>query len=275
MMGYSHIAELAHRRFYAEAIRSFDHRHAATFFADRGPLNADLSHYFASFELIVSYLYDPDRIFEANLKRAGARRVIVTDGKPSGNVHASVYLASWLSEVGVPPKVESPSLYPGEEDRTEARRLFPMLKQPTVVLHPGSGSPNKNWPIDRFCELAAWLREKGLRVIVMTGPADSEVDADFWKDARSAGCARCHWLELPVIAAILQQCVAFVGHDSGISHIAAAVGAPTVAIFGATNPAIWEPRGQTVKILKRGVSTEKVSCDEVKNALEDWLEKGN
>ena len=275
IMGYSHITELAHRRFYAEAVRSLDHRAAAMFFAARGTLDPDLSRYFSSFDLIVSYLYDPDRIFETNLGRAGARRVVIADGRPPGGEHASKHLSRWLSEAGVTGLIESPALYPSKEDQSEAMRLFPLLDRPTVALHPGSGSPSKNWPVTRFCELAGWLQERGLRVLVMTGPADTDVDTIFWKDRVAAGCTRCRDLTLPVLAAVIQRCAAFVGHDSGISHIAAAVDTPTLAIFGATDPAVWAPRGKRAQVLQRRAAAAEVSLEDVKNALEDWLKKGH
>jgi ADP-heptose:LPS heptosyltransferase len=58
-------------------------------------------------------------------------------------------------------------------------------------------------------------------------------------------------LELPVLAAILGECTLFIGNDSGITHLAAAMGTPVVAIFGPTDQRIWGPRGDKVKILKR------------------------
>jgi len=273
IMGYPHIIELAHRRFYATAIRSMDHRSAAGFFAARGSLDPTLCAYFASFEVIVSYLYDPDSVFFENLKRAGASRIIVADGRPTGKIHASEHLASWLTGMNLPSQIESPKLYPTTWDQENADRIFPRTQKTTVALHLGSGSPAKNWPTTRFVELAVWLKERGLNVLVLDGPADSDVKTQFWKDPGSMGCIRCHRVELPMLAGVSQRCAAFVGHDSGISHLCAAVGTPTIAIFGGTDPMVWGPRGKSVTILQKGMGVSAVAVKDVKIVLEPHVAK--
>lgn len=271
LLGYPHIAELARERFYAHTLQSLEHRSVAIFFATHGTLDGALSRYFASFDLVVSYLYDPDEIFQTNLRRAGVRRILTADCRPGGSTHATVHLARWLAEVGISSEVGPPHLYPNAADQAEAQRLFPSLDRPTVALHPGSGSPAKNWSLNGYLDLAAWLRAKGYQVLVVTGLADSEVEAAFWKDQRSADCLRCSGPPLPVLAAVLQRCAGFVGNDSGVSHMAAAVGVPTVAIFGSTDPKVWEPRGKSVRTLRRGTAVAGVTLDEVKSALDELL----
>src|SRR5215475_10048895 len=76
ILGYKHIAVLAENRFYAQAVRSIEYGPLARFFARNLELPADLADYFASFDLIVSYLYDPDGIFKINLRRCGAENLI-------------------------------------------------------------------------------------------------------------------------------------------------------------------------------------------------------
>ncbi len=271
IMGYTHIAELAYQRFYATRVRSIEHRSVVGFFAAKGALDKELCKYFTSFDMVVSYLYDPDNIFVDNLKRAGVCQVIVADGRPSGTLHATEYLAQWLSGIGIPFHGEAAKLYPTNKDGEEAGSLFPILQKPTVALHIGSGSQQKNWPISHFLELTAWLKSKGLGVLVVTGPADSEVEEKFWKDPRSRECFRCHYLALPILAATLQKCIAFVGHDSGISHLSAAVDTPTIAIFGATDPKQWSPRGKSVAVLQRPKGSTAVTIDQAKAALEPHL----
>ena len=268
IMGYPHIAELACQRFYAARIRSIEQRAVAGFFAAKSVLDQGLCEYFSSFDMVVSYLYDPDTIFADNLKRAGACQVVVADSRPSVGLHASEYLAKWLFEVGVLFRDDAPKLYPTNKDSEEADLLFPVLCKPTVALHIGSGSQQKNWPIAHFLEMASWLKTKGVGVLVITGPADSEVEKEFWKDPRSRECVRCHHVSLPMVAAALQKCIAFVGHDSGISHLSAAVGTPTIAIFGATDPKQWSPRGKFVVVLQQPKGSAAVTIDQVKAVLE-------
>lgn len=271
IMGYPHIAELARGRFYTKTIQSIDQRSVACFFAKGGDLDPDLCRYFGSFDAVVSYLYDPDQIFLENLKRAGAKQIMIADGRPVSSrnaVHASEYLARWLSEMGLPSPIESPKLYPTTKDLEEASNLFPQPPKSTIALHLGSGSRLKNWPIERFLELTVYLKAKNFNVMTVTGPADSDAESQFWKDSASVGCIHCHSIALPILAAALQKCVAFVGHDSGISHLSAAVGTPTIAIFGPTNPKFWGPQGECVTILQRGTNVSAISVEKVQKALE-------
>jgi heptosyltransferase-2 len=76
ILGHCHIAALAERRFYANAIRSIESGALAPFFARDAVLPAEVAGLFASFDLIVSYLFDPDRIFQDNLKRCGIKMLI-------------------------------------------------------------------------------------------------------------------------------------------------------------------------------------------------------
>ncbi len=268
IMGYPHIAALAHQRFYAEALRSIDHRSVASFFASRGELDPELSRYFASFDAVVSYLYDPDQVFQSNLKRAGARRVIPASGKPEGRAHASDFMAQWLAAAGVVAPIHPPRLYLAEAERAAAKGVSDV---PTVAVHLGSGSASKNWPMERLVEICAWLTSRGFRVAVISGPADTARSERFWKHPETSACLSWHHQPLPLLAAMIERCAAFLGHDSGISHLAAAVGTPTVAIFGPTSPSMWGPRGKRVSILHRGMRTEEVTSGEVKSALAEIL----
>lgn len=269
-LGYTHIAALVRERYYAADVRSMEHRATAGFFSN-GELDRDLSAYFTSFDVVVSFLYDPDQLFQKNLKRAGVTRIVAADCHPVGGQHASDFLAKWLPEVEVTTPVQPPRLYPSPADLEEAVRVFPFLKGPTVALHVGSGSPIKNWPVQRWLEITRWLKEQKVQVMIVAGAADDEAQKAFWKDPESQGCERCEGRPLPLLAAVLKKCVAFAGHDSGISHLCAAVGTPTVVVFGPTDPKVWAPRGKNVTVLCRGTIVSAVSVDVVKKALERRL----
>lgn len=268
LMGYRQTAELAHKRFYLEKVSFIDQRSVAAFFARKGELDESLRHYFSDFDLVVSYLYDPDEIFQNNLRRACAPRVIAADCRPDGQLHATQHLARWLSQINLPTQTAAPRLYPSEEDLAEAETLLSAHPMPTVALHPGSGSPTKNWPLDRWLDLAAWLKGKKYRVAVVTGPAEFSTEQIFRGDTRAEGCLRCHQLPLTCLAGVLKKCRLFIGHDSGISHMAAAVDTPTIALFGPTDPRVWAPRGKNVRILRRGNTPDPIALTEVTKAVE-------
>lgn len=122
-----------------------------------------------------------------------------------------------------------------------------------AVIHPFSGSARKNWPLSRFRELAARL---ALPVRLCAGPEEALEDAVRFENLYHLAC----WLASARV---------YIGNDSGITHLAAAVGTPVVAIFGPTDPAVWAPRGERVKVVSRR-SLEDIAVDEVLEVAGDW-----
>jgi len=127
--------------------------------------------------------------------------------------------------------------------------------RPTVALHPGSGSPRKNWPVDRWAAVCARLPGP---LLIVGGEADTVAVEALARFGRTALCR-----PLSALAVALSRCRLLVGHDSGISHLAAAVGTPCVLLFGPTDPAMWAPPGDHVRVLRRGTSLEAIGVDEV------------
>lgn len=116
-----------------------------------------------------------------------------------------------------------------------------------AVVHAGSGSRRKNWPLDRFVRISRLLRDQGRNSVWIKGPAESSLP-------RLPGTDRI--VENPpfsVLAAILARAEFFLGNDSGVAHLAAAAGCPSLVLFGASDPLVWAPRGKVVKILHNKV----------------------
>jgi heptosyltransferase-2 len=251
ILGYKHIAVLAEKRFYADAVRSIESGQLARFFAKDSELSAELVDYFASFDLIVSYLFDPDGIFEANLKRCRIRTFIPAPSKLDNREHAARQLARPLEALGLHLEDPAARIYPSEADRAFARSFRGRDCDRMIALHPGSGSETKNWPIENWQELGDDLLVHDHELIVVSGEADEERVEQLesaWK-GKSVKFARN--LPLPHLAALLENTI-FLGHDSGISHIAAAVSARCVLLFGPTDPAIWAPANANVTVLQMG-----------------------
>lgn len=110
-----------------------------------------------------------------------------------------------------------------------------------AVIHPFSGSARKNWPLNKYREVAARL---GLPVRWCAGPEESLPEARRFENLYELAC----WLRSARL---------YIGNDSGITHLAAAVGTPVVAIFGATDPAAWAPRGERIRVVS-GIEVEEV-----------------
>jgi len=145
---------------------------------------------------------------------------------------------------------------------SELRKIGAAADRPRVLIHPGAGGEAKCWPLENFLRLAGLLAG----VVFVVGP----VEADRWpagriERLRAAGpLLVCPKLEL--LAGAAAGAAAFVGNDSGVAHLAAAVGTPTVVLFGPTDPAHFAPVGRAVKVL-RAPSLEEISAEQVRDAL--------
>jgi heptosyltransferase III len=248
ILGHKHIVALAEKRFYADAIRSIEEGALAGFFAQDAALPAELTSYFSSFDLIVSYLFDPDGIFQGNLARCRIKKFVAGPPKLSGYEHAAVQLARPLEQIGLHLQDSAARIYPTEEDREFARNFLGDTSEPVIALHPGSGSETKNWPIESWKELGEHLFSTR-SVLVIGGEADEarvRLLEAAWKNKPVQFSKH---LALPHLAALFETSL-FLGHDSGISHIAAAAGARSILLFGPTNPDVWAPANPNVTVLR-------------------------
>ncbi len=281
ILGYRHIAALAENRFYAQAVRSIEYGPLSSFFAKNSELPAELANYFASFDLIISYLFDPDRIFENNLRRCGVENLLCGPAKiVETSVHAARQLALPIEQLGIEVGDLTEKVFPSIDDRQFAKGFLQFLQQPILAIHPGSGSTEKNWPLENW--IALFSRNDGVplikdkrgqvgsafSVVVISGEADgTEADAleREWKN-REVRFAKN--LPLPQLAAVLERSI-FLGHDSGISHLAAAAGANCVLMFGPTDPDVWAPRNKNVQILRaQSGKVRDLGIEPVKIAVE-------
>jgi heptosyltransferase III len=119
-----------------------------------------------------------------------------------------------------------------------------------VVLHPGSGSPAKNWPLERFAWLAGQLAASGRTVAWLLGPVERETGLRL-----PGGSRVLPPMELVELAGVLSGAALCTGNDSGVAHLAAACRCPTVAVFGPSDPRVWAPRGPRVEIVAASNST--------------------
>lgn len=267
VVGYPHIAEIARIGGLADRIESLDRAHFARFYSLRPALGEELTRYVRSFDLVVSFLHDPDGTVRRNLLSTGTRQVLyVSPVAPT--IHATDHLLRALERLaiyaaGAAPRLEWPAAAVAEG---RARLSAAGVGAAPLALHPGSGSAAKNWPPERFAELAHRARGGGWSPFFLLGEAD---DAPAGALRALAGdLPRIEGLELVDAASVLAASAAFVGNDSGITHLAAALGCPTVAIFGPTDPAIWGPRGKRVELLRAPEGNlAELSADRVLAAL--------
>jgi heptosyltransferase-2 len=271
IVGYRHICSVAEGRYYADAVRSIEYAPMAGFFNPRSELDPELSAYFAGFGQVISYLFDPDGFFAGNLKRCGVKNLICGDPRISDSGHAVRQLARPLESLALFLEDSSAEIFPTAEDIAEAERLLDGHRQPFVAVHPGSGSPTKNWPLPAWKELLSELCDTEATILVVSG----ESDAARVEELKSAFGKRLVFLDhlpLHLLGAVLQRCAFFVGHDSGISHLAAAAGAKCLLLFGPTDPAVWAPANPDVNVLRApGGLLQNLSVEAVRAHLSDFL----
>ena len=206
------------------------------------------------FDALVCWLGAGDPVFRANLARLGRPTVVARAApSPGDGLHASRHLVETLAPLGpLPAGLPHARLRAAETDLAVAREWLAgrgIGSAEAVVLQPGAGSAAKVWP--GFAALARRLRAGGVPLVALAGPADGPAVEALLEDGALQEETLARDWQLPEIAALLSLARALVGNDSGPTHLAAAVGCPTVALFGPTDPAVWAPAGAHVRVVAR------------------------
>jgi len=160
-----------------------------------------------------------------------------------------------------------------ERERVEAWRALgagPPV-EPVLALHPGSGGTAKRWPLERFAALAALaVRRWRMRPLVLIGPAELEAEARIRSQVAAQGAIVAAGRPVREVAALLSGARAYVGNDSGVTHLAGTL-VPSLVLFGPTDPAIWRPLGPAVRVIGGGGTMASIGVAEVTSALSALL----
>lgn len=268
VLGYPGIIELAVKAGLAETTRSLEHRSMALLFAKGATIDPALIEYLCGFKMVISYLYDPDGILKANLERIGVKTLIECPHSVlPGKGHASLQLARSLEKLAM-----------WIEDSDWRRPLFPSWREGEglrrVAIHLGSGSETKNWPVEHWRALAVQLQQDQPEVQILFITGEAEVARGVDLTALRREFELWHALPLPELADRLGTCELFLGHDSGISHLASACGVPCLLLFGPTDPDLWAPPQPTVRVVRaEGGDLKTLSLATVKSALAESFPK--
>jgi len=243
----------------AVSIHSIHQADMAHFYLKGGALPSRLVGFFSSFSAALLIGSSRAGTLAENLRRAGLPRVIFLPSFPGDGErsHVSNALLKGLRPFGIRGKGDFSPLRLSGEALSSADGLLNRAGwrrgERILAIHPGSGSPAKNWNPQKFALVADWAREHA-HIFLISGPARDGKD-DVLRAVRKARPFVLDHLPLSHLAAVLGKCTAFLGNDSGITHLAALMGIPTVALFGPTDPAVWGPLGPEVRIM-----TSKKSC---------------
>ena len=243
-------------------------------------------------ELAICWLRDPGGMVERNLRMNGIRRLIIAPGRPpeGARVHVVEYLAQTALQYPqsgsnkrrcvcqfhtTPHAPSQETSYIGLPNKSIDFALDAdsvSLEGPAcdyVAIHPGSGGPQKCWPVTHFAAVIERLWQQNRPVLLLAGPADTERVRDLINlvatPPRPEMFKTLTNAPLLEVARHLQPCRCYLGNDSGITHLAAMLGVPTVAIFGPSDPAVWRPVGPCVKVIHQDV-LEHVPVDAVMGA---------
>ncbi len=133
-----------------------------------------------------------------------------------------------------------------------------------ILIHPGSGSTRKRWPLAQFLKLAGILTKNGLQPQFICGPAETDLKAELQRQNQNVQ----HLSEPAVLVDLLQSAGGYIGNDSGVSHLAAFLGLPSAVIFGPTDPVRWKPLGARVEIVHPALSCRPCFEIESENCAE-------
>lgn len=227
---------------------------------------------FSDYTWIATFLGEPDGNFEQNLiftaNCSHSSEVLTLTLKPPKD-HAEhvidFHIRQLVSQSGlaVPSwRVQTDDCFirPTHADVETGRRLLTEAGiQPgskLVAVHPGSGGLRKCWYIENFLAIAAELASEGVEIVFLLGPAESDRFCEATIRSRINSVARTLTdLSLAQVLAVLSCADGFLGNDSGITHLAAAMGVKTMAVFGPTSPSVYRPVGPEVTVFSSSSST--------------------
>ncbi len=246
LMAREELGRFAAGRIGVARTHSIDRREMASLFAQSG---ADARGFFGAFQRIYSFFAAGNRSFREALAIASDAELSFHPFRPDCTGHVA---AAYLDALGEPANSLECGLQVHlnvlpHDLAAAARRLSDhgLTAGRFALLLPGSGSAQKNWPAVKFAELARRLRAR-IAAAIALGTAEAGLAPCF----AETGCAILTDLELGELAGIAAGASLFVGNDSGVSHLAAAAGAPGIVLFGPTDPARWRPLGHSVRVLR-------------------------
>jgi ADP-heptose:LPS heptosyltransferase len=221
----------------------------------------------AAVDRVIAFLNDPQGAMRKNLERffPGAS-IAVWPGYPDEKdaVHVALYLARALENSGLPVHAEK-----AMNDAIKRPLLPGYRPRIRIVFQPGSGGAQKNHPPEFWLNLARAFREKIPLVnelpTVLLGPAEEkllplfsgekEVEVLFYPDSER-------------LSLLLQESLLYVGQDSGVTHLAAMIGAPTIALFRNSSVSQWRPLGPRVKVIEASASGPELTDEVIRAARE-------
>ena len=260
VLGYPRIASLALSGGLVKAVHAIESPELAMFFSQNLAADIKWRKFFSGFSIIISYLYDPDKIFESNVNSCGVQQFIAAPYRPDETklIHASkqflqpldiltIFDADPVSRLSIPADTSLESC---------------------LAIHPGSGSDSKNWMEENWMELIEYmLYTTSLKLLLIGGEAEGEKLQRLVDGLPVDRIEINQNIPLSCLAERLSRCCGYIGHDSGVTHIASALGLPTLVLWGPSCEEVWRPLGERVRILNRNNQLSKITINHVVDEL--------
>jgi ADP-heptose:LPS heptosyltransferase len=281
IMGHPWILPLVFGPPYADAVTDINRAQMALLFQalsfqEEAPLPEALQAYLRAFD--AAFYFGQSATLAHNLRRAGIRKIVLLPPFPVGGQHVMDHHFQSLAELGIDALPSPPRIFLQEKAKEEAEEFFRERGRTRgselheiIALHPGAGSRNKVWPPQRFAALGRILARGLTKLLIIQGPADEEVVQEVVSGLAGTPHLVAHNVPITTLAALLSHASLYIGNDSGISHLAAALGVLTLALFGPTDPVVWAPRGNRTFHLKKGGSLDTIDVEDVLTLLQERM----
>ena len=220
------------------------------------PLTAELAEFLRKKDLIVCFWPDPDGEISARFPLHPQQTFLSAPARPQSHP-AARHFCEALAPLGI----RNPDTF--EYCLHGFKHTLSQPGKSTLALHPGSSSAARNWPASHWKELGSSLLRRGHSLLLITGEADEAQRIEL----SSLDCEHANGLDLTSLALRMASCDFYLGHDTGVSHLAAALGLPALILFGPSDPKIWAPQGHGVRILCADSSLPALQPEHVLRAI--------
>ncbi len=224
---------------------------SASIWSDPSDADTRVRHLLASYDLILVFSFS--RQLEDTIRKISQGTVFRIPPRPPVHqrIHVTQFIWDQLAVYGL--------LQAGKFVFQDKKREK-VYSSKRILIHPGSGSPRKNWHLDRFISVYESLKSEGMDAEFIIGPAEDFLAKKLGN--RPAHCAS----DLTAVSEMMKNAAGFIGNDSGLSHLAGFLGLPVSVIFGPSDPIRWKPVGN-VRVLRPAdlkctpcFETEKENC---------------
>ena len=185
-------------------------------------------------------------------------------------IHVARYISNCLKTAGLP--IEPRAAFENAVMNPLMSMERTLQSCDTAVFHPGSGGPKKNHPPDFWLKiLRRFVREPAFQKVgtsLLLGPAEASLHSFFRKNLESTKWEICFCPDYETLTGLLGKACLYLGHDSGITHLAAMLGIPTVALFTESNSVQWHPLGPAVQVVQKKVPGTGLIEDVLKAAID-------